>query len=58
MTLKSLLFLNNFAKALFSISLETYNRPSKIENNAYANFWRDNKECYGIFFFGRKEMVA
>ena len=23
--------------------------PREIENNAYANFWRDNEEYYGIF---------
>ena len=24
--------------------------PREIENNAYAKFWRDNKEYYGIFY--------
>ena len=23
--------------------------PREIENNAYAKFWMDNKEYYGIF---------
>ena len=23
--------------------------PREIENNAYANFWMDNKEYHGIF---------
>ena len=40
--------LQNFALALFSISLGTYNR-AKIGKNAYAKFWRDKKEYYGIF---------
>ena len=45
-------------KHCFQFLLTRTIAPSKIENNAYVNVWRDNKECYGIFFFGRKEMVA
>ena len=26
--------------------------PRENENNAYAKFWRTNKECYGIFESG------
>ena len=32
--------------------MSTDNRPfapREMENNANAKFWRDNKECYGIF---------
>ena len=27
--------------------------PRENENNAYAKFWRTNKECYGIFESGQ-----
>ena len=28
------------------------NGPREIESNAYAKFWRDKKQYYGIFFKG------
>jgi len=32
--------------------------PREIENNAYAKFWRDNKEYYGIFEKGLLLMTS
>ena len=37
------------SRSIISYQVEAILTPRELENNAYAKFWRDNKEYYGIF---------
>ena len=35
-------------RIVFNFFWDLQSPPRETDNNAYAKFWRDNKECYGI----------